>query len=324
MSLVEVRNLKKLFPVQKGIFFNGKGYIPAVNGISFSIEQGETLGLVGESGCGKSTTGLLLLRILEATEGEVLFYGKSLYQLDKEELYHLRPKMQIVFQDPQSSLNPMLKISSIVGRPYRIHHRPRTEDLKEKVDQMLTKVGLLPEHSHRYPHEFSGGQRQRIAIARALILNPEFVVLDEPTSALDVSVQAQILNLLKELQKGLNLSYLFISHNLSVIRHMSNRVAVMYLGRIVEMARTEDLFSSPRHPYTQVLLTSIPKPDPHHRKVFQPFSGEIPSLRNPPSGCSFHPRCNFSKEEWCRREIPDLKDLGKGHWVACHLHGKEL
>jgi oligopeptide transport system ATP-binding protein len=319
LSLLEVRNLRKFFPVRRGIFLKGKDFVKAVNGVSFSIEKGETLGLVGESGSGKSTTGLLLLRILEPTEGEVFFQERSLFGLSKEELHHMRPKMQIVFQDPQSSLNPVLRVSSIVGRPYKIHHQTGKKDVKELVDQMLEKVGLFREHGSRYPHEFSGGQRQRIAIARALILNPEFVILDEPTSALDVSVQAQILNLLKELQKELNLTYLFISHNLSVIRHMSNRVAVMYLGRIVELAKTEDLFSSPGHPYTQTLLSSILKPDPRDRKVFQPLSGEIPSLRNPPPGCTFHPRCTQPIKKLCRKEVPNLKDIKDGHWIACHL-----
>jgi len=316
---IEVRDLKKFFPIQKGIFFKSAGFIKAVDQITFSIEKGETFGLVGESGCGKSTTGLLLLRLLEPTGGDVLFLGKSLFRLNNKELYDLRPKTQIVFQDPQSSLNPMLRISSIVGRPYKIHNHPGSETLKNIVNEVLEKVGLLPEHAHRYPHEFSGGQRQRIAIARTLILNPEFVVLDEPTSALDVSVQAQILNLLKDLQKDFKLTYLFISHNLSVIKHMCNRVAVMYLGRLIEMADTQLLFSSPKHPYTKILLSSIPKPNPHSKKPFQPFSVEIPSLLKPPSGCTFHPRCSYSIEERCVRERPNLEDLGDGHWVACHL-----
>jgi oligopeptide/dipeptide ABC transporter ATP-binding protein len=319
LSFIEIKNLQKFFPIRKGVFSKRKGFIKAVDEVSFSIAKGETLGLVGESGCGKSTTGFLLLRLLEPTGGDCFFDGRPLYRLDKREIYEMRPKMQIVFQDPQSSMNPMLRVSSIVGRPYKIHKPVEEGELRRLVHQMLEKVGLKPEHAHRYPHEFSGGQRQRIAIARALILQPEFVVLDEPTSALDVSVQAQILNLLKDLQRDFHLTYLFISHNLSVIRHMSNRVAVMYLGRIVEMARTESLFSSPKHPYTQVLLSSILKPNPRDRKVSQPFSGEVPSLQNPPSGCTFHPRCTYVISEKCRRERPNLEELGDGRYVACHL-----
>jgi oligopeptide transport system ATP-binding protein len=319
LSFVEVRNLEKFFPISRGVFLKKKSSIRAVDGINFSIEKGETLGLVGESGCGKSTTGLLLLRLLEPTGGEALFQGVSLFRLTKDDFFRLRPKIQIVFQDPQSSMNPMLRVSSIVGRPYKIHNHVGEEELNRRVRQMLEKVGLRPEQASRFPHEFSGGQRQRIAVARALILNPEFVILDEPTSALDVSVQAQILNLLKDLQKDFDLTYLFISHNLSVIRHMSNRVAVMYLGRIVEMAETQSLFATPLHPYTQVLLSSVLKPNPRERGTLRPLSGEVPSIQNPPPGCTFHPRCTLSIEERCQKDRPDLRHIGKGHYVACHL-----
>jgi len=320
LSFLEIRNLKKSFPVKTSVFTRNKRYIKAVDDVSFSIERGETLGLVGESGCGKSTTGLLLLRLIEPTGGELFFKGVPFFQLDKEALHQMRPKLQIVFQDLQSSLNPMLRISSTVGRPYKIHNRIRDKDLLRLVCQMLERVGLNPEHVNRYPHEFSGGQKQRIAVARALILNPEFLVLDEPTSALDVSVQAQILNLLKDLQKDNRLTYLFVSHDLSVIRHMSNRVCVMYLGSIVELADTEQLFSSPKHPYTEVLLSSILKPNPSARGTLQPFAGEVPSLQNLPSGCVFHPRCPRVSDSCCRRERPVLRKLSDGRSVACHIH----
>lgn len=320
MSFLEVRNLKKFFPVKTSVFMGSKRYIKAVDDVSFTIERGETLGLVGESGCGKSTTGLLLLRLIEPTGGELFFKGVPFFQLDKEALYQMRPKLQIVFQDLQSSLNPMLRILSAVGRPYKIHNRIRERDLLRLVCQMLERVGLNPEHVNRYPHEFSGGQKQRIAVARALILNPEFLVLDEPTSALDVSVQAQILNLLKDLQKDNHLTYLFVSHDLSVIRHMSNRVGVMYLGSIVELADTQKLFSSPKHPYTEVLLSAILKPNPSARGSLQPFAGEVPSLQNLPSGCVFHPRCLHVSDSRCRSERPVLRKLADGRYVACHLH----
>lgn len=314
MGLLEVRNLQKYFPISRS-----KRFLKAVDGISFSIEKGETFGLVGESGCGKSTTGCLLIRLLEPTEGDVFFQGFPLYRLTKKELYHLRPKMQIVFQDPQSSLNPMLKISSIVGRPCKIHNHGRRGDVIKLVSQMLERVGLSSEYTNRYPHELSGGQRQRIAIARALIMNPEFVVLDEPTSALDVSVQAQILNLLKELQKESNLTYLFVSHNLGVVRHMCDKVGVMYLGRIVEIADTQAIFCFPKHPYTKLLLSSILTPDPHCRGRGKDLSGEVPSLQKLPPGCGFHPRCTCIMGDLCRTQRPSLTELKGGHYVACHL-----
>ncbi len=320
-TILRVDNLVKYFPIDKGIIFSRiVGYVRAVDGISFSIERGETLGLVGESGSGKSTTGLLVIGLINPTRGNIIFKGKKLSDLTGEELKLFRQKAQIVFQDPFSSLNPRMIVKDIVGRPLKVHKLVKSDkEMEEKVLKLLEEVGLKEEHLSRYPHEFSGGQRQRIAIARALICNPEFIVLDEPTSALDVSVQAQILNLLKKLQIDRKLSYLFISHDLSVIRHMSHKVAVMYLGKIVEYAPKKVLFEKPLHPYTQALLRSIPKPAITKESIEEKIiKGDVPSPINPPPGCRFHTRCPFAKEI-CTKEEPDLKKVDENHLVACHL-----
>ncbi len=326
MSIIRVERLKKYFPIDKGIVFSKiVGYVKAVDDVSFALEKGQTLGLVGESGSGKSTTGLVVLHLLEPTSGEVYFDGKPLSSFSDADFKLFRQKAQIVFQDPFSSLNPRMIIKDIVGRPLKIHNLAKNErEIEEKVLSILKEVGLKEEHLIRYPHEFSGGQRQRIAIARALISNPEFIVLDEPTSALDVSVQAQILNLLKELQMKRKLSYLFISHDLSVIKHVSHKVAVMYLGKIVEYTSKEKLFENPLHPYTQALLKSIPKPkitgEDIEDKVIE---GEIPSPSNPPKGCRFNTRCPYAKPV-CFEHEPGLFEIEKGHFVACFEKTKQM
>ncbi len=321
MNIVEVKGLKKYFPVDRGILFTRiVGYVKAVDGVSFGISQGETLGLVGESGSGKSTAGLTLLNLLSPTAGEIYFKGRPLSELLSSDESLFRQKAQIVFQDPFSSLNPRMIVKDIVGRPLKVHGIARSEEeIQRRVLQMLQEVGLKEEHLSRYPHEFSGGQRQRIAIARAFISDPEFIVLDEPTSALDVSVQAQILNLLKALQKDRGLAYLFISHDLSVIKHMSHRIAVMYLGKIVEYADKEELFENPLHPYTVALLESIPQPVVGGGDIEDKvIKGDIPSPMNPPVGCRFHTRCPVAKEV-CVTQEPELKEVKKGHFVACHF-----
>ncbi len=321
MSIIEVNDLKKYFPVDRGILFSKVvGYVRAVDGVSFSISEGQTLGLVGESGSGKSTAGLTLLNLLSPTGGEVYFKGKPLRALLESEESVFRQKAQIVFQDPFSSLNPRMIVKDIIGRPLRIHGIAKSEkEITERVLRMLQEVGLKEEHLSRYPHEFSGGQRQRIAIARAFISDPEFIVLDEPTSALDVSVQAQILNLLKALQRDRGLAYLFISHDLSVIKHMSHKVAVMYLGKIVEYADKEELFSNPMHPYTVALLNSIPQPVAGGGEIEDKvIKGDIPSPMNPPVGCRFHTRCPVAKDV-CATQEPELREVKKGHFVACHF-----
>ncbi|MBD8498943.1 ABC transporter ATP-binding protein [Paenibacillus arenosi] len=316
--LLEVKNLKKYFPIQGGIFGKTVGNVRAVDDVSFTLNKGEALGLVGESGCGKSTTGRTILRLLEKTEGQVLFNGTDIHALKKAELRKLRPEMQLVFQDPYSSLNPRIKVGEAIGEALVDHAIMSKKDVRDYVKEILTLCGLAPYHIDRYPHEFSGGQRQRIGIARALALNPQFIVADEPVSALDVSIQAQIINLLSDLQEQKNLTYLFISHDLSVVEHLCNRVGVMYLGSLVELAPREELFSRPLHPYTQALMSAIPVPDPTRKSERIVLQGDIPSPANPPSGCKFHTRCPYAVEK-CKSEVPQFKDVGSGHFVACHL-----
>ena len=318
-TLVDVQHLKKYFPVEGGLFRTRGGWIKAVDDITFQIEKGTTMGLVGESGCGKTTAGKNLLLLQKPTAGKIYFDGEDLLQLDKKQLRLLRRRLGIVYQDPHSSLNPRMTVVNIVGRPLVIQGIGEADRRVERVAAMLEKVGLNPEHLGRYPHEFSGGQKQRIAIARALMTNPDFVALDEPTSALDVSVQAQILKLLQALQDELNLTYLFISHDISVIRYMSDTVAVMYVGKLVERASKKQLFDNPLHPYTQALLSVVPIPDPkqkmRERKI---LSGDVPSPKNPPPGCRFHPRCDRVLPE-CKVREPPLTEVEEGHYVACHL-----
>jgi len=316
--LLEVVDLKKYFPVKKGLFSRVQGYVRAVDGISFTIGRKETLGLVGESGCGKTTAGRTILRLLEPTGGDVQFEGRSVFELDKGEVRQMRRNMQIVFQDPFGSLNPRMTVGSIVGEPLAVHKVANRKERKEIVKELLEKVGLSADAINRYPHEFSGGQRQRIGIARAIALKPKFVVCDEAVSALDVSIQAQIINLLEELQEDFRLSYLFIAHDLGVVQHVSNRVAVMYLGKIVEMGDGESIYDNPKHPYTVALLSAVPVPDPKTKRKRIVLPGDVPSPVNPPSGCRFHTRCNYVMDI-CKGEEPKLTDRGGGHVAACFL-----
>jgi len=317
-TVIKVENLKKYFPIKGGVFKKTIGNVKAVDGISFEIKKGETVGLVGESGCGKSTTGRTMLRLLEKTKGNVYFKGKDIFKLDKKELRRMRPKMQIIFQDPYSSLNPRMSVSEIVGEALLDHGFATKKDVNDKVMETILECGLASHHVRRYPHEFSGGQRQRIGIARALILNPEFIVCDEAVSALDVSIQAQIINLLEDLQAEKQFSYLFISHDLSVVKHISHKVGVMYLGSMVEFAEKRELYSKPLHPYTKALLSAVPIPDPTLKRDRIILYGDIPSPANPPSGCKFHTRCPY-KTKRCEEEIPEYRDVGGGHYVACHI-----
>jgi len=318
MALLEVQNLKKYFPVRKGILSRTIGFVRAVDRVSFSIEQGETLGLVGESGCGKTTVGRSILRLIEPTSGQIRFNGQDLLSLDGEELRRVRASLQIIFQDPFSSLNPRMNVGQIIAEPIKNHLEISPAEIKERVAHLMEKVGLHPEQMNRYPHEFSGGQRQRIGIARALALNPLLIICDEPVSALDVSIQAQVINLLAQLQEQMNLSYLFIAHDLSVVEHISKRVAVMYLGNIVELANDQELYRNPLHPYTQALLSAVPVPDPEVKKKRIILQGDVPSPLNPPAGCAFHPRCH-KREDICLLKEAELQVLGGDHWVACHL-----
>lgn len=318
-NILEVSHLKKYFPIKGGVFSREVGQVKAVDDVSFSIEKGTTMGLVGESGCGKSTTGRTILRLIEKTDGDVLFKGKNVNNLSKKELRALRPKMQIIFQDPYSSLSPRLPIGEIIGEAVREHNLVLKNELDEYITRIMNSCGLQSYHKDRYPHEFSGGQRQRICIARALALNPEFIVCDEPVSALDVSIQAQIINLLKDLQEEFGLTYLFISHDLSVVEHISDTVGVMYLGGLVETGATEDIFKNPLHPYTKALFSAIPVPDPEAKINRIILEGSIPSPANPPSGCKFHTRCKECMER-CKTEEPKVKDMGNGHSVKCHLY----
>ena len=318
--LLEVRNLKKYFPIKTALGTQ-KGAVKAVDDVSFTIKKGTTMGLVGESGCGKSTTGRTILRLLEKTDGEVIFNGQDVNKLSKKELRALRTKMQIIFQDPYSSLSPRLPIGEIIGEAVREHGLVPKDQLDDYVTKIMLSCGLQPYHKDRYPHEFSGGQRQRICIARAIALNPDFIVCDEPVSALDVSIQAQVINLLKDLQDERDLTYLFISHDLSVVEHISDVVGVMYLGGLVETGATEDIFENPLHPYTKALFSAIPMPDPEVKTDRIILEGSIPSPANPPSGCKFHTRCSECMER-CKTEVPKEIDMGNGHVVKCHLYDK--
>lgn len=317
-TLIAVEGLKKHFPIRRGLFRRSADAIKAVDGVSLTVRRGETLGLVGESGCGKSTLGRCLLRLEEPTEGTILFDGHDLLSQDKRAMRHLRRDMQIIFQDPYSSLNPRKTVGTIIGEAFRIHGLHKGDERRQKIQELLALVGLRPEHIDRYPHEFSGGQRQRIGIARALALNPKLIVADEAVSALDVSIQAQILNLLVSLQKRLGLTYIFISHNLGVVRHVSDRVGVMYLGRIVELAPTRDLYAAPLHPYTEALLSAVPRPSVKGRAKRIILSGDPPSPLRPPSGCAFHPRCRY-RQDVCTNETPVLTEFAPGRSVACHF-----
>jgi oligopeptide/dipeptide ABC transporter ATP-binding protein len=328
-KLLEVKNLKKYFHLRGGFFMqNSSGIIKAVDDVSFSIKKGETFGLVGESGCGKSTTARVILRLISRTSGTVVYNGTDLFELDKKEMFKVRRDIQIIFQDPYASLSPRMTVGDIISEPLEIHSIGTRSDRIKKAKELLDVVGLNPEHLNRYPHEFSGGQRQRIGIARALALTPKIILCDEPVSALDVSVQAQILNLLADLQKEFDLTYLFIAHDLSVVKHVSNRVGVMYLGKLVEIANSEDLYSKPLHPYTMGLLSAVPIPDPEleRKRKRMVLEGDVPSPLNPPSGCPFHPRCPIAKDI-CGKEVPPLKNYnenGKEHFAACFFAGQTI
>ena len=319
-ALLKVDGLVKHFPITRGIFRREVGSVNAVDGISFEIQEGETLGLVGESGCGKSTAGRVILQLIPATAGNVFFKGRDLTSLDKEELRKQRQQMQMIFQDPQDSLNPRMTVGSIISEPILEHKNLQTKERRELVEQLLISVGMNPKFTNRYPHEFSGGQRQRIGIARALALSPEFIICDEPIAALDVSIQAQVINLLEDLQEKYGLTYLFISHDLSMIRHIANRVAVMYLGRIVELASSRDLYFAPLHPYTQALLSAVPMHDPkmERKRKRTILVGDVPSPADPPSGCNFSTRCPRA-EDRCFKDSPKWREVSQGHQVACHL-----
>lgn len=319
-NLVEVMNLQMYFPVLTGFLRRQVGSVKAVDDISFNIKKGETLGLVGESGCGKTTTGRCILQLNKPTKGKIYFEGKDLTTLSPSQLRHTRRNMQLIFQDPYASLDPRQTAGSIVGEPLIVHHMARGKKYREAVDELFRMVDLEPRMTVRYPHEFSGGQRQRIGIARALALRPKLIVCDEPVSALDVSIQAQVISLLERLKDELGLTYLFIAHDLSVVRYISDRVAVMYLGKIVEITQSDELYAHPLHPYTQALLSAVPIPDPkvdRQRKRIL-LSGDVPSPMNPPPGCHFHPRCNYAMDV-CKEQEPALKDINSEHWVACHL-----
>ena len=320
-TLLEVNNLKKYFPIKGGLLRRTVAAVKAVDGVSFAVRKGETLGLVGESGCGKTTTGRTILRLEQATAGEVLFEGKDVLKASRGQMKTLRRDMQIVFQDPYASLDPRITIGESVGEGLEIHGIGAPKERDERVREVLGRVGLSSAQMNRFPHEFSGGQRQRIGSARALIMEPKLIVCDEPVSALDVSIQSQVLNLLRNLQREFGLTYLFIAHNLSVVEHISDRVGVMYLGKLVELSGSEDLFREPLHPYTKALISSIPQPDPSARRERIMLQGDVPSAINPPSGCRFHTRCWIAKEI-CKDQEPAFEEKRKGHWAACHFAGQ--
>ncbi|HZG71378.1 MAG TPA: dipeptide ABC transporter ATP-binding protein [Chondromyces sp.] len=318
-TLLQVDNLKKTFPIHGGVFGKKVGEVRAVDDISFYIKKGETLGLVGESGCGKSTTGRMLMRLLEPSEGRIVFEGKDLTKLSNKEMRKMRKEIQMVFQDPFASLNPRHTVEKILEEPLIVHGMKDKGERRKRVRELLETVGLNDYHAKRYPHQFSGGQRQRIGIARALAVHPKLIVADEPVSALDVSIQAQVLNLLQDLQKEFGLTYLFIAHDLGVVRHISDRVGVMYLGRIVELAESESLYESPKHPYTEALLSAVPVPDVEYKKERIILQGDVPSASNPPKGCAFHARCPKAMDI-CSAVRPEFREIDKGHYVACHLY----
>lgn len=321
--LLKVEGLKKYFPVKKGLFGKTTGQVKAVDDVSFYVNEGETLGIVGESGCGKSTTGRMLMRLLEPTEGKVTFDGQELTKLSPQEMRKARREIQMVFQDPYASLNPRHTVEKILMEPLIVHNIGDTKSRKKMVRDFLEIVGLSSYHAKRYPHQFSGGQRQRIGIARALMTNPKLIIADEPVSALDVSIQAQVLNLMQKLQQELKLTYIFIAHDLGVVRHISDRVGVMYLGKMVELASSENLYAEPLHPYTKALLSAVPVPDPNFTREEILLEGDIPSPSNPPSGCTFHTRCPFAMDR-CKQLVPQLEEIKPGHYVACHLYDADM